>query len=135
MSRITPDTKRPTIRLGTERGPPSIPVLDVRLGPWAYDHPIRYSNYNYVFLPPEESAFRPVPNFSDTENIVPIPKEWIGKKLIRRGKPANQYQVSEEKITAPYIIVGPNEVTGDYISGRLSIYVNYDDIIENIRYG
>jgi hypothetical protein len=112
--------------------------LDRRLGPWAYYWPVYYSNSYAV---PERTS-------DDDEPITPLPKQWIGKILIRSGqKPAeiissgtmtpteaNKY-VFEEKINKPYIIIGPSETTSDYIARRLTIYVTADNVIENVRFG
>jgi hypothetical protein len=72
----------------------------------------------------------------------PQPPNWAGKKLIRLGNNpplsamwSSQQYLLESNIPQPYIIVGTGQATGDYIPTRLTIYVNANDIVENVIYG
>lgn len=118
----------------------SRPILDPALGPWAYEWPLYFST--------PESPYNGGMSASAEDDLLPLPKEWIGKKLIRTGrKPAEVINtgvitprqaigyVFQDSIRGRYVIVGPSEKTNDYITGRLTIYVNSDDIIENVMYG
>jgi hypothetical protein len=140
---------RPSIRnkvlLGTDGKPVPLrqPVYarDPSLGPWVYYWPIYFGSYG------KGNYFDGEPIYSEADQM-PLPKEWIGKILIRRGqKPseiinygkitpeqANKY-VFEDKIPDPYVIVGPNQSTGDYIANRLCVYVDSNGVIDNVAYG
>ena len=146
---------RPTIRQGTDggsMGPTMSLTLDRRLGPWAYEWPVWFGSFEGVSLgsngPIDTTTyFGGVPTSAD-EGLPPLPRQWIGKTLIRTGqKPpevistgtitptqANKY-VFEDQIKMPYIILGPKEITSDYITGRLTIYTTDNSTIQNVRYG
>jgi len=153
---------RPSLRQGLDgrqfKRMPAV-KMDRRLGPWAYYWPAYYSTYSNVYTgavdlsssdSDENTYFGGVPTSAD-EGLPALPRQWIGKTLIRSGqKPAeiissgkitptqaNKY-VFEDKIAQmgrPYIVLNPNEVTSDYITGRLTIYVDNNGVIESVRYG
>jgi hypothetical protein len=129
--------------------------MDRRLGPWAYYWPSWFGTYDSIYTGTSNSPgitetstyYGGVPTSVD-EGLLPLPKQWIGKILIRRGqKPAEEISsggitntqamkyVFEDQIRDPYIILSPTEIASDYITGRLTIYVNSDNVIENVRYG
>jgi hypothetical protein len=125
--------------------------MDVSLGPWVYYWPTWFSTYGSSINDASQTDGGYFGGSSVTfgeEGLPPLPRQWIGKTLILKGqKPAeiiatgqitptqaNKY-VFERSIRRPYIVLGSKQVAGDYIAGRLSIYLTSDGVIENVRYG
>jgi hypothetical protein len=77
------------------------------------------------------------------EELPPLPKQWIGRTLIRSGETKRLIlpkgmpgsYIFEDRIPTPYIIVGPGQKTRTYQPNRLCVYVNADNVIQNVAYG
>lgn len=68
----------------------------------------------------------------------PLPRSWIGKKLVRAGQavlPFYSGYVLEVAIRFPHIVLGPRDITPNYDPDRVIIYVDQRGFIENVRYG
>ena len=78
---------------------------------------------------------------SDYETPRYPPKQWIGKTLVRIGKnPTPQdlktdNYVMEANIPQPYLVLAPGMLSRDFISNRLTIYINYQSKITDVVYG
>jgi hypothetical protein len=105
--------------------------------PWGYSNPDVYVTPIYV------------PASEVDDQLRPLPTHWIGKILIRNGekistayvKNPNLY-IFESSIQKPYIILRTtnsaqigDDTISDYVFGRIIIYVNAKNIIENVTYG
>lgn len=94
-----------------------------------------YAYYPYYYYEPYDWYFGGVPT-SAQEFLPPLPN-WVGKVLIAPGysPPLTRPYVLESQIHQPYIVIRPNQVAPDYQTGRLSIFVDPQNVIENVRYG
>ena len=108
-----------------------------RFGP-RYRHFGGYGGYGYGY-PYLYSA----PYYYDYDDATPSPNEpnWVGKKLIRRGQTvseedqASQNFVLEDNIPTPYAIIGPGAPTpGGYVSNRLLLYIDQNNLINSVVY-
>lgn len=86
-------------------------------------------------------AFNYVTDLPPVRNEVEIPiPPWIGKKLIPRGSVApldsirKGLVILENQISVPYQVLGPQQYSRDFVRNRLTIYVNEQGIIQNLRY-
>jgi hypothetical protein len=110
--------------------------LQDKLGPWVYHWPEVFSYPGVLYPGIKDPYFGGV----EEESLPPLPKHWIGKMLVRsEQKPLEvlmfRKYVFEDSIKVPYLVLGPEDISKNYIKGRLSIYITKTGIIENVRYG
>lgn len=126
--------------------PPGLHRPD-RLGPWSYYWPSVFSYPGVLYPSIKDPYFGGV----EEESLPPLPKHWIGKTLVRTGqKPLElildsqnrnsqnwnlKKYVFEDTLKVPYLVLGPEDISNDYVKGRLTIYITKSGVIENVTYG
>jgi hypothetical protein len=108
---------------------------DFRPGPMGR----HYRNVYPGWYLPYQWTYYPYNNVDQTPVKQP-PTYWIGKYMVRTGRPIprnipDSEIILENSIFEPHQVVGSTEMSYDYDPDRLLIYINKGNRVENVRYG